>query len=241
MHVFDLNYVEEEIFPIVTFDPLKKRWKCLGTGYFINPIGAFITAKHLLIDSDGKMEKTLYSVHKGNGKSYIRSVTTLSVHESADVIVGMLGLGRIGSEKFTPPLSKYCSLDLNPLHNGDVIDTYAFPNTQNEDLNDSETEFTFNGISSSGKIIDFHKDGSPVVRNRCYQTNMKIDSGASGGPVFKNNYIVGINSSGFTLFGDEEPISFITPIDYILDLKVKEKGKLITIRSLIENGYIKTK
>lgn len=235
------QYIEEAIFPMVTFDPQRKVWKCLGTGYFINPFGGFITAKHLLTDSDGKMEKTFYSVHKGNNQHYIRSIKSLTMHKSADMIIGMLGDARIGNKKFSPPIANFCSIDLNPLKNGDKIYSYAYPNTMSQDINLSETEFTFTGVFSSGKVIDFHENGSPVVRNRCFQTNMKIDSGASGGPVFKDNYIVGVNSSGFTLDNDEEPISFITPIDYILDLKVKEKQKLVSVKQLIADSQIKIK
>lgn len=234
--------MEEAIFPIVTFNPDKKEWICLGTGYFINPFGAFMTAKHLFIDETGKMEKTLYSVHKGNGIEYIRPVKSLTAHQNADIIVGMLGEKRIGLQSFKPPLANYCSLDLNPLAVGDKIYTYAYPNTLWEDLNESETEFTFTCAYSEGEIIDFHESTSKV-KNRCFQTNMKIDSGASGGPVFKGNYIVGINSSSFDLGKEEEhePISFITPVEYILDMNVKENGKLVKIKNLILDGHIKTK
>lgn len=69
---------------------------------------------------------------------------------------------------------------------------------------------------------------------------MQMDSGASGGPVLKNLYIVGVNSSSFTLPKGKEPISFITPIDYILDLHRKADGKLMSIRKLVEKGHIKT-
>lgn len=234
--------MEEATFPILTFNPDLKEWICLGTGYFINPYGAFITAKHLFIDENGQMEKTLYSAHKGNGVEYIRSVVSLSAHLKADIIVGMLGKKRIGSQSFDAPLANYCTLDLNPLSKGDKIYTYAYPNSQSKDLNDLETEFIFKCIYSKGEIIDFHECTSKV-KNRCYQTNMKIEGGASGGPVFKDNYVVGINSSSFDLGFDEEqePISFITPIEYILDMKVKDNGKLIMIKDLISNGHIKSK
>lgn len=232
----------EEIFPLVTYEPQNKKWKCLGTGFFINPIGAFVSAKHVFMDSDGKMEQTLYSVHNAkNGSNYIRPVKQLVYHPKADILVGLVGEKRIESESFKAEISKYCSLDLEALENNDEIYTFAYPNTESEDLNEIEIEFTFTSRLSKGQIIDYHKEGSPVVRNRCYQTNMRVDSGASGGPVFKNGFIVGVNSSGFTLTDDEEPISFITPIDYILDLNVKENNTLISVRELIQNGYIKIK
>lgn len=234
--------MKEEIFPLITFDPEKKIWKCLGTGFFINPVGAFISAKHIFMDSDKKTEKTLYSAHESeSGQTYIRPIKQIVLHPNADIMIGLLGDKRIEDKNFKADISKYCKIDFESLKNDDEIYTLAFPNTEREDLNESEVEFTFTRRFSEGKIIDFHQDGSPVVRNRCYQTNMKVDSGASGGPVFKNSFIVGVNSSGYSLAEDEEPISFITPIDYILDLKVKEKDKMITVKELVEKGYIKSK
>jgi hypothetical protein len=231
----------EEIFPLITFDPDKKIWKCLGTGFFINPIGAFISAKHVFMDSDGKMQKTLYSAHEPtDGEPYIRTIRQIVVHPDADILIGLLGKKRIKNENFDAGESQFCKIDFELLNNGDEICTLAFPNSQREDLNESEVEFTFTRRLSKGKVIDYH-DRSPVVENRCYQTNMKVDSGASGGPVFKNGYIIGVNSSGYSLAEGEEPLSFITPIDYILDLEVKEKNKMVAVKELVEKGFIKTK
>jgi hypothetical protein len=236
--------MKETVFPIVTYNPKTKRWKCLGTGFFINPVGAFITAKHLFMDRENNnLEPTLMGIHNINNEEYhVRPVKQLIAHKDSDFMIGMLGKRRIASKDVQPELSKFCVLDFEPLKNGDEIYTYAFPNTSREDFDDESTEFAFTGIFSHGKIIDFHEDGSPVVRNRCFQTNMKIESGASGGPVFKKGFIVGVNSSSFTLSEDEEePISFITPIDYILDLTVIENGKEKSIKDLIKSGHIKTK
>ena len=233
--------MENEIFPIVTFDVEKKKWKCLGTGYFINPNGAFVTAKHVFINSQGVYRKTLYSAHEGKNSAYIRPVKFLSAHNEADICIGMLGEGRVGNQHFLPPLANYCHLDLNPLKNGDKIYTSAYPNTISEDLDDSATEFTFTRISSKGTVEDFHEKGPGILQNRCYQTTMEIKSGASGGPVFKDGYIVGINSSGYDFIEDETPLSFITPIDYILDMTVSEKGKSVSIRDLIRSGHISVK
>ncbi len=237
-----MNKINEAIFPIVTFNPKTKIWKCLGTGYFINPVGAFATAKHLFISEGEQAELTLYGIHNVDNKEFhIRPVTKLISHNEADVIIGTLGKRRIKQEDFPFSTSKFFVLDFEPLSNDDEIITYAFPNTLREELEFGETEFTFTGKHSNGKIVDFHEKGTSKVKNRCYQTTMRIESGASGGPVIKNGYIVGINSSSFDLFGDEEPISFITPIDYILDLYVKENGKIISVKELIANGFIKTK
>ena len=232
------------IFPIVTFNPITKKWKCLGTGFFINPVGAFASAKHLFIDSDGKVEQTLFGVQNVNNKEYhLRPVTNLVIHNKADLMIGTLGKRRLPLKNVQPELTKYFVLDFEKLNNGDEVNTYAFPNTISDEFNDelNSIEFTFTGVYSKGNVIDFHEEGSPVVRNRCYQTNMHFESGASGGPVFRKGHIVGVNSSAMTLLEGEEPISFITPIDYILDLNVKEKDKIISVNELISGGFIKTK
>ncbi len=71
---------------------------------------------------------------------------------------------------------------------------------------------------------------------------MEIESGASGGPVFRGNHIIGINSTSMPPFEEHsEYASFFTPIDIIQNLKVIENGKEVTVKSLIEEGYIKTK
>lgn len=234
--------MKETVFPIVTYNPETNKWKCLGTGFFINPVGAFITARHLFMNSDSKMEPTMSGIQNiGNKEYHVRPVKKMIIHKDSDFIIGLLGKRRLDSQDFEPELSKFSVLDFDPLQTDDEIYTYSYPNTKQEDLDDESSEFTFTGTFSHGKIIDFHEVGPGILRNRCYQTNMKIDSGASGGPVFRKGYIVGLNSTAFTLPEGEEPISFITPIDYILDFTVEENGKEITVRELIKNGYIKTK
>jgi hypothetical protein len=234
--------MKETVFPIVTYNPETNKWKCLGTGFFISPVGAFITARHLFMDKDNNMEPTLSGIHNINNQEYhVRPVKKMIIHKDSDFIIGLLGKRRLNSQDFEPELSKYSVLDFDPLQTEDEIYTYSYPNTIREDFDDESSEFTFTGTFSHGKIVDFHEVGPGILQNRCYQTNMKIDSGASGGPVFRKGYIVGLNSTSFTLPEGEEPISFITPIDYILDLIVEENGKEISVRELIKNGYIKTK
>jgi V8-like Glu-specific endopeptidase len=229
------NLIQEAVFPIVTFNPINKEWKCLGTGYFINPKGAFATAKHLFMNSDKKTEPTLYGIQKVSDDEYhVRPISKLIAHGNADIMIGTLGPRRLPNNNLKPADSKYFKLDLNKLDNGDLISTYAYPNSKREQLQNNSYEFTFQGDYATGKIIDFH-ERSPVVENRCYQTNMRMESGASGGPVLKDNHIVGVNSSSFTLIEGEEPISYITPIDFILDLSVYENKRIISVNELIKN------
>jgi S1-C subfamily serine protease len=234
--------MEETVFPIVTYNPKTNKWKCLGTGFFINPVGAFVTAKHLLFSEGKIVEPTLLGIQKISQEEYhVREVNKLSAHNNSDLMIGKLGKRRKDFKGIKPELSKYSVIDFETLKIDDEIYTYSFPNTTSIELNEEDEEYTFKGTYSKGKIIDYHQNGTSKLKNRCFQTNMKIDGGSSGGPVFKNGYIVAINSTSFNLSEDDEPISFITPIDYILDLFVIEDGKKITIKQLIEQGNIKTK
>lgn len=231
--------LNEPIFPIVTYNPDLNIWNCLGTGYFINPVGAFITAKHLFFDDNKQTEKTLFGIQNVNNNEYhLRPVKQLIAHKNADIMIGLLGSRRIPNKNIKPVDNKYFSIDLDSLNIGDNVYTYAYPKTERKVINKKDTEFKFTGEFSNGKIVDYHLKGSSKVKNRCYQTSMKIESGASGGPVLKNGHIVAINSSSFDLVDEGEPISFITPIDYILDLTVKQNGKKIRVTELIDKGYI---
>jgi hypothetical protein len=237
-----MSKLNEAIFPIVTYNPDTHIWNCLGTGYFINPTGAFATARHLFFKNGKQTEQTLYGIQNINNEEYhLRPVTQLISHKNADVMIGTLGKRRIEKKDYPAKISKYFALDFEQMANDDEISTFAYPKTLRKELKSGETEFTFTGKFSKGVIVDYHEDGISKLKNRVYQTNMNIESGASGGPVIKNGYVVAINSSSYNIIDGGEPISFITPIDYILDLSVKENGKIISVKELIENKYIKTK
>lgn len=235
--------MKTKIFPIVSYNPDTKNWKCLGTGFFINPVGAFVTAKHLFIDSDHKTEPTLYGIQNVNNKEYhVRPVTNLYPHNISDLMIGTLGKRRLPfGETGETQYSNFFALDLETLNIGDKIFTYAFPNTKREELGNEEFEFTFTGISSKGSIVEYYPDGASLLKGKCYQTNMHFDSGASGGPVIKDGYIVGVNSTSYSELADGEPISFITPIEYILEFAVNVDAKMVPIIDLISQGYIKIK
>ncbi len=237
------TYQEEPIFPLVTYIPNKNIWKCVGTGFFIQGYGGFVTAKHVFFDNNGEHLPTLFAVQTTSKmERHIRVLKHFVVHPEADIAVGFLGKRRLkGGVNVTPEIATSFMLNFDKLNVGDTVRTYAFPLTQTEILGGGEFEFTFAGKWAAGEIVDFHEEGSPLVRNKCYQTTMVIEHGASGGPVLRNSLVVGINSSGMTLPKDEIPVSFVTPIDLILDLAVPNDDKLISIKDLIANGSISAK
>jgi hypothetical protein len=232
--------IEEPIFPLVSYNPDTNIWKCVGTGFFIQGLGGFVTAKHVFLDNSGQPLPTLYGVQTtATNERHLRPIKHVVTHPNADICIGMLGKRRLrGGVNVDPEIATAFSLKFQRLDNGDKVKSYAFPLTEKDSLETGEFEFTFQGKWAVGEIVDFHEKGSPVVRNRCYQTTMNIEHGASGGPVLRNDLVIGINSSGMEVMENETPISFVTPIDLILDLSVPNGQDLITVKELVDNGSI---
>jgi hypothetical protein len=230
--------IEEPIFPLVSFNPETGVWKCVGTGFFIQGLGGFVTAKHVFFDNECNPLPTLYGVQTtAANERHLRPIKHVVPHTEADICVGMLGKRRLqGGINIDPEIATSFSLNFKKLDSGDKVRTYAFPLTETNALEGGEYEFTFSGKWAAGEIVDFHEEGSPVVRNRCYQTTMLIEHGASGGPVIKNNLVIGINSSGMDVMENEIPFSFVTPIELILDLSVPNGKGTITIKELVKEG-----
>lgn len=231
---------EESIFPLITYNPKTNIWKCLGTGFFINPYGGFVTAKHVAFENENSYEPTLYAIQTTKKQErHLRPIAYYRMHRNADIVVGYLGKRRLSDgSNVEPEIAPAFQLNLKPLSEGDEVRTFAFPLSEAAEIESGTFELSFKGTWSAGKIIEL-MDRSPLVNNKCYHTNMKIEGGASGGPVLKNNVVIGINSSGFDIT-DGDPISFVTPIDLILSLKVPDNREEITIHELVKKGHIKT-
>jgi len=236
-------YQEEPIFPLFSCEPNKKMCKCIGTGFFIHGQGVFVTAKHIFIDNLDKRLSTLYAIQTtSKGDRHIRPVKYPLLHPKADIAVGLLGESRLPNKSdVQTEIAAYFKLNFSELQRDDKIKTYAFPLSQTEELKKDEFEFTFGGKWSYGTVVNFYKNGVSLLKNKCYQTTMAIEHGASGGPVLKDNLVVGVNSTGWDVLKGEAPISFITPIDLILELSVRVGDRTVSFKELIENKVIKVK
>jgi S1-C subfamily serine protease len=229
----------QSIFPIIVFIPELGKFKCIGTGFFITPLGGFVTARHVLFDNNNKPYPNYYGVQRlSNDHAVTRVARDLLYHPNADIALGMLYDGYDGmANKKEYELAPSLTLSFKTkFAAGDKIATYGYPNTE-LDINNPKYTFNFLGNWSEGSLIDILEE-SPIVKNKCFQTTMHFDSGASGGPVFKDGKVIGINSSSMDLIKGEDPISFVTPINYLLNMKVKSGEKLFSIKQLVEEKYI---
>lgn len=234
---------ERAIVPLISFDRKTKVFRCVGTAFFVNSSGLFITAKHVLFDNKDNMFEMIFGLQAlSSGILVSRKIIHLCIHDKADIAIGRLEDkaydGNAIEVAFEP--APHFIVSFNSLEPNDEIMAFGYPRVGKETI-DTKTTFKIEGIWSTGVIKEYCPAGASLIRHRCYQTSMHIESGASGGPVFKNNQVVGINSTGWHLEEGEEPLSYITPIDYIFDLQFElDDGQLITVKELVENNFIQT-
>jgi hypothetical protein len=79
------------IFPIIVFNKDTQTFRCVGTSFFINGLGIFVTARHVIVDEVGE-DKMIFIVQGLScGKLVSRIVTNLCIHPFADIAVGHVG------------------------------------------------------------------------------------------------------------------------------------------------------
>lgn len=235
---------EQAIIPLITFNKNRRTFRCIGTAFFVNSSGVFITAKHVLYESNDKIFEMIMGVQVlSTGENVSRKISHLCIHDTADIAIGKFedkaydGNAIEIEYELAPPFI----LSFQPLEINDEIMSFGYPRVSKETI-DTKTTFNITGIWTSGVVKEYCPKGGFLLRSRCYQTSMHIEYGASGGPVFKNGQVVGINSTGWHLEEGQEAISYITPIDYIFDLQFElENGQLVTVKELIEQNFIQTK
>jgi hypothetical protein len=124
-------------------------------------------------------------------------------------------------------------VSLTPAAINDRIATLAYPRMTISETNVGK----FICDRYEGQILEYLPDGTGRLRSPCFLTNMEIKSGSSGGPVLRDNHVIGVNSRSFDMDATEEPISFITPIRQIFDLILKESdGTTTSIQELMDTG-----
>jgi hypothetical protein len=232
-------YPVDTIFPILSGDPETQEFEFVATGFFIHAGGGFVTAKHVMLDNDGKPTKPFFAVQTIEGKEHvIRRIGHWSQSNISDICVGLLVPQQYTREMGWQPREIRAvplTLNLSQLSINDEIKTFAYPLSKISNR-DGEQWGEFEGKWINGVIEDHFPKGRDTVLlpGPCYQTSMTILGGASGGPVIKDGGVVGINSTGY----DGTQLSYITPITEVLELNVLYKKGTISIKELIEMKHI---
>lgn len=223
----------ELVFPIVRINS-ENNFEAVGTGFFVHPAGGFVTAKHCLYNNN-VYDDSCFAIHSvGDGQHLVRKIQYFEAHPDADIGMGMLK-GQLRKADGELLLKASFPVSLTRPIIGEEIMTFAYPHMTIENDNTG----TFPGDWFKGKVIEHLPDGTGKLKSEAFATTMLIKHGASGGPVLRGNHLIGVNSSGFDAFGTDDPLSFITPISQIFDLKLRDSdGKETTVHELMKNGYM---
>jgi len=221
------------IFPLFTFHKEEQDFECLGSGFFITRTGCFITAKHLIQRRDGSLLSSMYGIQSLPDETRIsRAVKNFMFVENSDLAIGILGVN-VDAIELTPPLVPTLILSNQKIEIGEIIRTFSFPSPKKENVTKTRTMLRYRGQWAEGKVIEYYPNGLAKIKSPCYQTNMLTPGGASGGPVFKGDFVVGINSTGFDVPEGEDPLSFFTPISYLEKMIIKTETREYSVREWI--------
>lgn len=235
----------EAVFPIITADR-DKTFKFIGTGFFINAFGGFVTAKHVVFDNDEKAIFPFYVVQVlPNNKYVIRHVQRFDINPNSDAVVCMLT--ELRTENGEHLQNAFLMMKNEDIKVGDEIKTIAYPKSKMFIENEKTQIGEFTADWFRGNVVEEFPSGrdKSFLPGPCFQTSVKILGDASGGPVLNSEgIVVGINSTGYD-FGDDkndESISFITPISEVFSIEVPvAKDVKMTIGELSQHGSVKIK
>lgn len=224
-----------------------KKWRFIGTAFFINHFGVFVTAKHVIqefLDGRSSPEDDAlcgFLVMRDNTVAPLR-VLHASAHLTADVAVGRLALLQNRETGEIRPTMSF-PMTMKPAPVGQQAFTFAYPQTV-VDASQSPQKFQIAPWFFDGAVTQHFPSGRDRVMlpGNVYETCITIKGGASGGPVYdENGNVFGVNSTGI----DGTDISYVSSISDIMDLVICDMNHpdgthwdTITIRELIELGAI---
>ena len=191
--------------------------KVIGTGFFLNEDGIFISARHVFqgrcsaLDKEDADGYAVYCVHAVNieSKYVLRHIDVGSIKTRNDTDIAM---GKVEMNQFGKPNENISKTELEKtayFHTvtgenvavGTKIFTVAHPLTTISNLSVGHINIDIKSEAYEGKITKHH----PVSRDAgflswpCYETDMEIKGGASGGPVFlsgRSGVIFALNCTG---------------------------------------------
>lgn len=237
----------EAIVPVILQHLESGQFKFVGTAFFIMMNGLIVTAKHVLdeVRENGQVFGPIGIIQFfGKNKYCMRNIKKSYEYPNSDVALALLDQPK---HKITgkPILNKVLSLSLSGANTGDSVFTYAYPKTLVE-VENKKHIFRIASSIYEGRLIAEFPDGrdSALLPNPCWQTDIHIHGGASGGPVFnKDGHVIGINS---TSFSSDPSCSFISTLSHIQNLRMQgisfSNSNLVdpTVRELIDAGLILT-
>ena len=202
----------------------KGKLSIIGTGFYITRYGLFLTAEHVLsdlMDSKRNSVKTSFICHQGENETvHLRRIRAINLFGGADIGVGQADNY---TEKYpnNPLMNMRARLSSKILRENDPLVTYAYPENKILDFTQQEYSPVVRSDYYEGVCLKYVTDSEhPFIPYPHFETNIKIKSGASGGPVFYKGKVIGINCRGWDFGDNEDDLSYVVPMSLGLVMKV---------------------
>jgi hypothetical protein len=166
-----------------------------------------------------------------------RGVLRLWRHPHADVAMGQLqGLvHKITKERWDDRVPGW---DLRVPRIGTRVCTYAYPDVRGETTPDVVRQVHGTTVARLGAVQTVHPTGRDrvLLPYPCFETDLDLRGGMSGGPVFNSEgKLCGVNSTGYDFGSGEPPLSFISMLQPILEMRLPgDRPEGFTVSELIE-------
>jgi hypothetical protein len=197
-------------FPLLTHES-DGQWRLIGTGFYINDRGFFVTARHVVDEvlRDGRQVMPLVILHFssetglfGPSEFQLRPIRQFWLADNADVALGVaVQATNRNTGKILMNWTWTLSWQVPP--NGTVAATYAFPNhmvTENGRRILFSPDAYIGRIQASGEFRDRVMVPFPYL-----QVDFRIHGAASGGPILVGSHAVGINCTEYSQNVDHPP------------------------------------
>jgi Trypsin-like peptidase domain len=211
--------MELMVFPIIKalyYSDGKELHKIVGTGFYIDANGMFLTARHVFtgpgsaFDLEGASGYAVYCVHSVHirRKPVARhiDVESITLRNDTDIAAGRVKKNQFarGNPAITSAelenTAHFNHLTTDPIPIGTKIWTVAYPLATVSHSSKNAINIHSQSDMFTGKITAHY----PVRRDRgllnwpCYETDMELKAGASGGPVFVSGsgVIFAVNCTG---------------------------------------------
>jgi hypothetical protein len=238
-------------FPLLTHDS-NDQWRLIGTGFYINDGGFFVTARHVVeeVFRDGRQVLPLVILHFrsesglfGPSEFQMRPIGQCWLGDPADVA---LGVAAEATNKVTGEIMLNWAWTISwttPLQ-GAAAATYAFPNHV---FVDNGRRIRFAPHLYGGRIQETGDFRDKVMAPFPYlQVDFRIHGAASGGPILSGPHVVGINCTEWPANIDHPPgpgfgVQSRCLADAFLDdviLPGETVPRRVTFHELVEAGCI---